>query len=224
MGISPNTFENLPDDKRERVLAEAAREFADHGYHQASVNRMVGRLGIAKGSIFKYFGSKQGIFEYLFGQTVADFKKPLKQIRDSASGDFFERIGQSLLAGAEFVVANPLIYRIYLKMVYQEGFPLRDRFLGEIRQASDKFLRGLVTDAMATGQLRPGIDPDMAVHHLDAVMDRFLQACAIPALNTGGAPCADTPDAVRARAEAVVDFLRHGLGAHTQTPEHQCIS
>ncbi len=90
------TFENLPDEKRERVLAEATREFADHGYHQASVNRIVGRLGIAKGSLFKYFGNKEKLFEYLFGHAVSQFKKPLKEIRDTSDSDFFERIEKKL--------------------------------------------------------------------------------------------------------------------------------
>ncbi|MFH1914987.1 MAG: TetR/AcrR family transcriptional regulator [Pseudomonadota bacterium] len=225
MGISPNTFENLPDDKRERVLAEATREFAEHGYHQASVNRMVQRLGIAKGSLFKYFGSKQGIFEYIFGQTVAEFKKPLKAIRDDASGDLFERIERTLLAGADFVAAHPMVYSIYLKMVYQEGFPMRDTFLGEIRRASDKFLHTLVASAATSGQLRAVIDRDMAVLHLDAVMDRFLQSCAVAALNPGDATIPDRAT-IRARARAVADFLRHGLGVHPalNPEEHQCRS
>ncbi len=219
------TFENLPGDKRERVLAEATREFAEHGYHQASVNRMVQRLGIAKGSLFKYFGSKQGIFEYLFGQTVAEFKKPLKAIRDDASGDLFERIERTLLAGADFVATHPLVYSIYLKMVYQEGFPMRDTFLSEIRRASDKFLRTLVANAAESGQLRPDIDPDMAVLHLDAVMDRFLQSCAVAALNPGVATIPDRAT-IRARARGVADFLRHGLGGplHQQSKEIQCKS
>lgn len=118
------TFENLPDEKRKRVLTEATREFAEHGYHQASVNRIVGRLGIAKGSLFKYFGNKQGLFEYLFGHAVSQFKKPLKAIRDKNSDkDFFERIEMSLLAGVDFITAHPLVYRIYLKMLFQENFP-----------------------------------------------------------------------------------------------------
>jgi AcrR family transcriptional regulator len=212
MGISPKTFENLPDDKRERVLAVATREFADHGYHQASVNRIVDQLGIAKGSLFKYFGNKQGLFEYLFGHTVAQFKKPLKLIRDDTRGDFFERVERSLLAGVDFVSAHPLVYRIYLKMVYQESFPMRDRFLGEIRQASSKYLRGLVADAADSGQLRPGLDQDMVVHHLDAVMDRFLQACAVPALDAGAGLAGADTRAIRDKAKTVIDFLRHGLG------------
>ncbi len=78
---------------------------------------------------------------------------------------------------------------------------------------------------MASGQLRPDIDPDMAVLHLDAVMDRFLQSCAIPALNPGGIPAGDE-QIIRARATAVADYLRRGLGAHhaPQPEDIQCTS
>ena len=202
------TFDNLPEEKRKRVLDEATVEFAEHGYHQASVNRIVDRLGIAKGSLFKYFGSKQGLFEHLFGLAVADFKKPLKVIRDTPGLDFFERIEHSFLAGGRFVDDHPHLYRIYLKMLFNENFPLRDRFLGEIRGAHAKYLRQLIEDGIRAGQLPAGLDVDMAVFTLHAVMDRFLQGHAVPSLDAGLSPAqASLPD----KARALADYLRHGL-------------
>ena len=41
------TFKNLETDKQQRVLDTAIEEFACHGFRQASVNRMVQKLGIA---------------------------------------------------------------------------------------------------------------------------------------------------------------------------------
>lgn len=213
MAQKTNTFENLASDKRERVLTEATQEFADHGYHQASVNRIVGRLGIAKGSLFKYFGNKQGLFEYLFSHAVEEFKKPLKHIRETTSGhNFFERIELSLLAGVEFIDAHPHIYRIYLKMLFQENFPLREKFLTKVRHGSAKYLRPLVAEAIESGQLRPDIDPDMAVFHLDSVMDRFLQAYAVQHLDGDMGLHRATPETIQKHAREVTDFLRHGLG------------
>ncbi|QGY40788.1 TetR family transcriptional regulator [Pseudodesulfovibrio cashew] len=209
MSETNSTFENLPDEKRNRVLAEATEEFAEHGYHQASVNRIVKRLGIAKGSLFKYFGSKEGLFEYLFGQAVAEFKKPLKAIRDSGSGDFFERIEQSFLASGAFIDAHPHLYSIYLKMLFNESFPLRDKFLGEIRAAHAKYLRRLVDDGIASGQLRSGLDRDMTVYTLHSTLDRFLQSHALPSLDMGIEPVGRT---IEDKARAVADLLRHGLG------------
>ncbi|BDQ39071.1 TetR family transcriptional regulator [Pseudodesulfovibrio nedwellii] len=213
MTQNPKTFENLPDEKRERVLNEATSEFAEHGYHQASINRIVKRLGIAKGSLFKYFGNKQGLFEYLFGHAINQFKQPLKHIRETTSDkDFFERIEKSLLAGVDFIQAHPHIYRIYLKMLFQENFPMRDKFLSEVRRGSTKYLRPLVTAAMKSGELRNDLDPDMVVFHLDSIMDRFFQAHTVPYLD-GPITLYDTDkQTTENKARAITDFLRRGLG------------
>lgn len=209
MAQPQKTFENLPEEKRFRVLTEATREFADHGYHQASINRIVGRLGIAKGSLFKYFGNKEGLFEYLFGHAVTQFKKPLKEIRDTTDADFFDRIEKSFIVSGAFTDNHPHIYRIYLKMLFNENFPLRDRFLGEIRKAHAKFLRQLIEDGINTGQLRSELDVEMTIFNLHSVMDRFLQNHAVPSLDPGIGP---NGHSLELKARAVTDFLRHGLG------------
>lgn len=206
----PKTFENLPAEKQQRVLAEATREFADHGYQQASINSMVNRLGIAKGSLFKYFGNKEGLFEYLFGHAVAEFKKPLKAIRDTGEGDFFARIEQTFLASGAFVDAHPNIYRIYLKMLFNERFPLRDRFLGEIRKANAKFLRKLIEDGKESGHLPGDLNVETAVFILHSTMDRFLQGYAQPSLDHGVEPAGQS---LKDKARVMTDFLRHGLGS-----------
>lgn len=207
------TFENLPDEKRNRVLAEATSEFAEHGYHEASVNRIVKRLGIAKGSLFKYFGNKQGLFEYLFGHAVKQFKQPLKHIRDTTPDrDFFERIEMSLLAGVDFIEAHPHIYRIYLKMLFQENFPMREAFLGKVSKGTTKYLRALVDTAIESGQLRPGLSPDMVVFHLASVMDRFLQAHAVPFMDGPIELYGSGKENTREKARAITEYLRNGLG------------
>ena len=38
------------------------RHFAEHGYEAARVGDMANQLGIAKGSVFQHFGSKDGLF------------------------------------------------------------------------------------------------------------------------------------------------------------------
>ncbi|NDV17919.1 TetR family transcriptional regulator [Pseudodesulfovibrio sp. JC047] len=209
---NPKTFENLPKEKQERVLREATSEFAEHGYHQASVNRIVTRVGIAKGSLFKYFGTKQGLFDYIFSHAVTQFKQPLKHIRDTTSDkDFFERIEKSLLAGVDFIEAHPHIYRIYLKMLFQENFPMRDKFLGEVRRRSTKYLRPLITAAMESGELRKDLDPDMAVFYLDSVMDRFFQAHTVPALDGPITLYNTDRQTTEAKAHAITEMLRRGL-------------
>ena len=46
------TFFNLPDDKRRRILDVVIDEFADNDYANVSISRIVARAGIAKGSFY----------------------------------------------------------------------------------------------------------------------------------------------------------------------------
>ncbi|MBN2139599.1 MAG: TetR/AcrR family transcriptional regulator [Desulfovibrionaceae bacterium] len=213
MNQGVETFERLRDEKKQRVLDAAASEFAEHGFHRASVNRMAAGLSIAKGSIFKYFGTKEGLFEYLFRHSVGLFKGPLRQAaQSSANQDLFERLRLSLATGARFIEEHPLIYRIYLKMLFQEDFPRRETHLSEIRLYSAKYLRPLVDQARARGELRPGLDPAMIVFFLDAVMDRFLQALSVPFMDAGAGLFRADRAEVAKKIGQCVDFLRQGLG------------
>ena len=58
-----DTFNKLDEAKKSKILDAAVDEFSRHGFRQASVNRMVEQIGIAKGSLFQYFGSKEGLFQ-----------------------------------------------------------------------------------------------------------------------------------------------------------------
>lgn len=203
------TFARLSQAKQERILDAATEEFAEHGFHQASVSRLVRRLGIAKGSIFQYFGSKEGLFEHLFGRFVEQFKVPLKAVR-AREKDFFERVRLSLLAGLDFIEAHPRIYRIYLKVLYQENAPFRERILARVRGYSARYLVPLIAEAQAGGQLRPDLDPDLVLFLVDGLLDRFLQARSVPFLHQD-LFLLDRAKA-RAWADELADMLRRGMG------------
>ena len=51
------TFENLPVEKKERILQACIHEFGEHGYDGSSVDRVIKRAGISKGGLYEY--SKQ---------------------------------------------------------------------------------------------------------------------------------------------------------------------
>ncbi|WP_051694443.1 TetR/AcrR family transcriptional regulator [Desulfohalovibrio reitneri] len=207
-----SVFENLPEDKQRRILGAAVDEFAERGFGGASINRLVSRLGIAKGSIFQYFGSKQGLFAYVFDRASGLFADNLRQVRDqSADEPFFDRLHRVLEAGVAFIDANPRVYRIYLKMLYDESMPGRDLFLGRARAYSAKFLRPMVERAAERGELRPDLDPDFAAFLLDAAMDRFLQACVVEEMD-GGLNLRDPAERAK-RLRELTNCLRRGLGA-----------
>lgn len=60
-------FANLDLDTRYRILEMAAMEFASRGYEGVSLNQLLDRLGMSKGSFYYYFDDKADLFS-----TVAD--------------------------------------------------------------------------------------------------------------------------------------------------------
>lgn len=58
----PKLSEAEKESRRRRVLDGARRCFARHGYEGATVVRLEQEIGLSRGAIFNWFGSKQGLF------------------------------------------------------------------------------------------------------------------------------------------------------------------
>ena len=212
------TFSNLPSEKQERVLDAAIDEFSRWGYEKASINRMVGRLGIAKGSIFQYFGSKKNLYFHIFEYAVGLVRRSLKGVKTETEGeDFFIRLSKSLRAGVYFIQRYPRIYQIYLKMLFQEDFPLRADLLRTIRIFSMDYLRPIVEEGMKRGELRHSLDPEVAAFFLDAMLDRFLQAYCIAYMDSGLGLFQANEEVIQRRIEDCITIVRLGM-ASTVSP------
>ncbi|MHC1727336.1 MAG: TetR/AcrR family transcriptional regulator [Syntrophobacteraceae bacterium] len=206
-------FNKLEDSKKSKIMDAAVEEFSLHGFRQASVNRMVERIGIAKGSLFQYFGTKEGLFKVIFNYAVELVRQSLRQVkRETADADFFERIKESTLAGTRFINRHPRIYRIYLKMIFQEDFPLRAEFLQQVHLFSAEYLRPIVEAGVAKGELRPDTNVEMAVFMLDALMDRFLQAYCVPFLDAGASIYQAADAELDRKVDEFITMLRLGMG------------
>ena len=206
------TFRNIPADKQRRVLEEARREFAEGGFLGASMNRLAAKLGIAKGSLFKYFGSKEGLFSGVFDHAVDRFSATLRRGRDETAGrPLAERLERLLIVGTDFVRGHPDIYRIYLKMLAGGDFPLRERLLTKVRTLSAKFLTPIIDEARRSGELPESLDTRLAVFVLDAVLDRFVQAQVQPFMDTGLGQSITNPHECHQAAKRLAAMLAGGF-------------
>ena len=207
------TFQNLSAEKQERIIRVATREFGEKGYEGASINAMVQALGIAKGSMFQYFGDKQGLFLFTFAQSMEMVKENLRAVRErTRERDLFHRLEETLRAGATFIRDNPEAYRLYLRILSESRFPYRDDILRSLREYGQGFIRGLLETAEGRRELAPGIDIGRAGFMIDAVMDRFLQARMIPHMDAGlGIYDADEEE-VSHWIGSMVGMIRGGIG------------
>lgn len=211
----PNkTFQNLPKDKQDRITEAAVLEFGEKGYSGASINMLVERLGIAKGSIFQYFGDKNGLFLFIFNKTTESVKNRLRTIRDDTEDvEFFSRLEKTLREGINFLQDHPLIYRLYLGVLFDSKIPFRDSILFSLRQYSYGYLRTLLSEAKAKGELRNNLDIDKTCFILDAVMDRFIQTHTVRHLDSDLGIYNADGKTIDSWITAIIDIIKNGIGS-----------
>jgi AcrR family transcriptional regulator len=62
------------------ILATASRLFAEKGYSQATTAEIAREAGVAEGTLYHHFGSKDGIFLTLFDETMEGFLSGIEEI------------------------------------------------------------------------------------------------------------------------------------------------
>ena len=85
-----STFFRLPEEKRERLLCAATEEFTRVNFAEASINRIVQRARIPRGSFYQYFQDKEDLFFHLLDSMKDSYIHTLERAIDEAHGDVFE--------------------------------------------------------------------------------------------------------------------------------------
>ncbi len=112
------TFFNLPDDKRQRIMDVVIDEFADNDYGNVSISRIVERAGIAKGSFYQYFEDKEDLSGYLVSLIVE--KKAAAFSLDHPDPErvgIFNYMRWIIEGSAAFELANPRLSQIGYRML-----------------------------------------------------------------------------------------------------------
>lgn len=67
-------------ERRQKILEAAKEVFAESGYHEASINAIIERAKIARGTFYLYFQSKATVFDALLDQAMTDLRARVTRI------------------------------------------------------------------------------------------------------------------------------------------------
>ena len=74
-----------PDERREHILAVAAEAFALEGYGITSMSTIAARLGGSKATLYKYFSSKEELFQAVMQRKCEAVIGPLEELADASN-------------------------------------------------------------------------------------------------------------------------------------------
>lgn len=87
-------FFDLKKEKQDRMINAALKVFALHGYRHASTDDIVREAAISKGLLFHYFGSKLGVYSFVYDYSVRYMRLELGTTVDAKETDMFEVLKQ----------------------------------------------------------------------------------------------------------------------------------
>ena len=160
-------FANLDLDTRHRILETAAEEFASRGFEGVSLNQLIDRLGMSKGSFYYYFDDKADLFT-----TVADLAwaivLPVEQLDlETFNADTFWPSLEALMQEARSRIrANPWLVG-FTRMMYDPP-----EIAGVRESLAEKFdeARQWQAELIRRGQTLGAVRVDLPVELLQALL------------------------------------------------------
>lgn len=201
------------EGKRARIIEVAMRHFAEHGYEAARVADIAAELGIAKGSIFQHFGSKDGLFFEVYKKAVRAFSPYLNVPIEYRKQGFFEVLRYWLIHTEHMVHEDWVPYRVYLLGAYGTDLNLK-RDINRFLIAEDPYGRiEFVHWGVERGDLRKDIDVEMIVSIIDWMVERFQDALLTEELDPGlFRRSGELAARKEARIHQFLDILQRAIG------------
>lgn len=162
MSITKSRRKDLPENRRACILSAARCVFARQGYADTVVDDIAGQAGIAKGTLYLYFKSKEDIY---LAALLEDARRleVLTRERMDAAPTWDQKVKAYVCIRLEYLKTNEDFLRIYLgevRSMMVRGARLQCEFFHALRESENQ-LAQVFAAAVARKEIRP-VDPELA--------------------------------------------------------------
>lgn len=209
--VSPVTGRPLTkrgEATRRNILEAAEDVFAELGYHEASIVKVTERAGVALGTFYLYFDSKQSVFEAL----VIDLNARVRQAMSEAMVGAANRIDaerRGFEGFFRFTAEHPALYRV----VREAEFVSPETMKLHYERIVEGYTSGLQA-AQDSGDIDAALDPEITAWALmgmgELIGMRFL-------LWERDTPSHIDPEVL----DAMMVVIRNALAPRTASQEEQ---
>jgi AcrR family transcriptional regulator len=188
--------EALAARRRREILEQAVRHFARSGYANADLDAIAADVGCAKGTLYRYFPSKETLFHAAVDSVMQGL---LAATSSSASRDSLRQLEDAIRAYLKYFDAHPE----YVELLIQERAEFRDRkkpTYFEHRDAQAERWRSLYRQMIDAGRLR-----DVPVERIRGVLGDLVYGTMFTNYFTGRRRSPDE------QANDILDIVFHGI-------------
>ncbi len=159
-GMVRPRFTKLPPQQQQAILRAALEEFAAHGFHDASLNRVIEAAGISKGSMYYYFDGKEDLYSYVARTELAGLfvlVGPLPELDGGTADAFWSVLEDYYLRLMRALTASPQLAALLRGWAAASKNPAFQTAQGDLKQESLPWIE----QALATGRRVGAVRSDL---------------------------------------------------------------
>ena len=193
--------------RKAEILAAAAAVFAEFGFATADVQVIADRLGVGKGTVYRYFPTKQHLFLAAVDRGLQELSDQIDAILADGSLDPLDQIRSAVLAYLAFFRRRPEMAELFIQE--RAAFRHHHRPLYFVSKDED----GCKHAAFFQHMRDTGVIRDLPQERFFAVVEDLLYGTILTNLLSGRAV---DPDA---QADDVLDVILHGVLSDAARPK-----
>ncbi len=159
-------FEKLPIQRQKQIILAAFEEFSQHGYENASTNRLVKSLAISKGILFKYFSSKLQLYTYLVQIAVDRLLTHMERYHEPQD-DWQAILLHHASVEFDFLIHEPAVYRFFYRIQQDLDHPKLQEVREHLTADASRYLMQLYE------RMHFSIQDDFLLEHITLIFKGY---------------------------------------------------
>ncbi|GCD46468.1 TetR family transcriptional regulator [Streptomyces paromomycinus] len=159
--ISPMDSSSTRRQTTRRKLFEAAVTLiAEQGFSSTTVDEIAERAGVAKGTVYYNFASKNELFEELLRHGIELLATSLQEAADASAdrgGTRVDALDAMIRAGLDFIARYPALTQLYVAELWRTNRAWQSTLM-VVRERAITVVEGVLREAVAGGELSEDID------------------------------------------------------------------
>jgi len=158
-------------DKRARILKAAVKTFARKGFYNSKISEIAHQAGVADGTIYLYFKSKDDILITLFDESMGSILQEFNQ-RLASCHDPAEKIRSFIHLHFELVRTNPDLAAV-MQLELRQSNQFIKQYAGTRISDYLNLIGNIVSEGQASGIFRRDILPGVFKRALFGALDEM---------------------------------------------------
>lgn len=161
MRMPKETFLNLDEEKKQRIIEASLNEFAEYTFNEVKLSNIIKASKIPRGSFYQYFEDKLDLFKYIFDLMAQEKMKYMGDLLPNTEKmPFIELFEELYTRGIKFATSDTRYVKITRNLLLS-GTELLKEIFGDNLELGKQFYIGYIESDKKLGRIREDVDSEL---------------------------------------------------------------